>query len=220
MGGLFLIKDILIIKMSEDTPKIPTVEIPQGPVVKPEPVRPQAPTPEQQSTTEQPEQHSTTEQQSPSGQSTTEQPPSGQRGQSNVVEINNIQGLSLTDRLFQVKGDISVQISTSEINYLSLANKRLIVHMGSITFAFDTPQLDIEQVRSRLSPVFYKLNINNNLLCFNQKRISYYVFRNTENVAIIVFKNGENLRLTVEQSQRDTVFTNFAEHHEMITRTN
>lgn len=172
----------------QDAPKIPTVEVPQGPIQKPEP-------PVETQTKQQ-----VSDDQTP------------------VIEVNNIKGLSITDKLLHAKGDISVQASTQEVNYLNFVNKKLQVHMGSATFLMDTPQLQEEQLRNNLSPAFYKLALGNeNLLCFNQRNVSYFLFN--ENV-VVVFKNGQVLRLTIPSEQREQIFSSFAEHHEMIIRSN
>lgn len=176
----------------QEKPTMPSVEIPKGPITKPQPVRPHAPTPDQQTG------------------SSDNQPP--------VIEVTDIQGLSITDRLLQAKGNISIQALTSDVNYFNLANGKLQAHMGSATLLLHAPQLEVDQLKTRLAPSFYKLSVGSSLICFNQKNLSYYVFREDQNVAVLVFKNGETLSLTVGPEQKEQVFTNFAEHHEMITR--
>jgi len=144
----------------------------------------------------------------------------GQDNQNTVLHINEVDGLSITDKLLQIKGkQISTQIDISDVNYFNLIGGKLLVHMGSITFSVNAPQLEVEQLRNSLSPVFNKLNTGQSLICFNQRKVGYYIFNNEERTAMIVFKNAEILRITVSPDQMEGVFTSFAEHHELIIRT-
>jgi len=135
----------------------------------------------------------------------------------NVLHVTNTEALSFTDSLLQVKGNVSVQICTKDINYLNFTPKdNLKVFMGSITFIIDTPNLTLETFKSKLSTVFHSLSIENNLLAVNQRRVSYYIFESE--TAMVVFKNSQFLRLIVGKEQSMSVFTSFAEHHEVVVR--
>ena len=169
----------------------PTIDIPTGPIKKPELKGPEG----------------------QGGQGGQQEP-----SQTPTISITNIQGLSITDKLLHAKGNISVQALTEDVNYFRLGGGQLQVHMGSSILLLDTPKLETDKLRTQLSPCFYKLNIGESLICFNQKKLSYYVFNHEQGNAVLVFRSGETLTLTVEKEQRDQVFTNFAEHHEMIIR--
>jgi len=170
----------------------PTVDIPTGPITKPGQEKQEG--------------------QGPQGDQETSQ------NQMPTIFVTDVKGLSITDKLLQVKGNISVQALTEDVNYFRLESGKLQVHLGSSTLLIDTPQFENDTLKTQLGPYFYKLNIDKSLLCFNQKALSYYVFNHEQGNAVIVFRNGETLTLTVEQEQREQVFTNFAEHHEMIIR--
>jgi len=134
------------------------------------------------------------------------------------LELTGIKQIQFTDALIYIKADVSVQATTSHINYISLNDGKLEIHTGDVIICAATPNLTIDNLQQLLPPSFYKLKpTDQSVICFNMKKIGLLLLR-PQGVISVLFNGGEAMRFTVPEDNQEKIYMSFTQHHETVIR--
>jgi predicted metal-dependent hydrolase len=135
------------------------------------------------------------------------------------ITLENVEKIQFSDSLIHIKATNSIQASTSEINYISFSKGILELHFGACILIANVPNLRVSDFQGYLPPNFYKLRMEEDIMCFNASKISFINFLHTQNTILILFsQGGETIRFSVPEESKENIFSQFADHHEMIKR--